>query len=95
MTAIPLGEFNVTPEQVEMIAERIAERIAKETVKETMLQLGINADNAMDMQRDMQWLRTWREMMSQATTKGMMVLVGFLAAGLISAVIAGIRAALK
>jgi hypothetical protein len=69
--------------------------VVQETVKTTLLSMGIDAADPIEMQRDFQTLRDWRRASTAIRSKGLMTLVGILAAGLLGALWIGVKSVLK
>ncbi len=67
------------------------EETIRETVHETLTELGIDHAEPREMQKDFAHLREARVTMEQIRNKGIMALVGFLVAGVLSASWLGIK----
>lgn len=73
----------------------IAREAARETVREAMTQMGVQHDNPLEMQRDFQFVRDFREGSTSAKNKGIVVLIGVVGSGLMTACWLGIKAMLS
>lgn len=65
--------------------------IVRKTVKETLTSMGIDAADPIEMQRDFQMLRDWRKASTSVRTKILATAVGILTAGIIGALIVGVK----
>lgn len=65
---------NITPEQI----EHIAEEVAKKTVERLLLSLGLNASDPTEVpkfQKDLAHLRSWRESTEAIQRRGLLAAV--------------------
>ena len=56
--------------------------LMRDTVHETFLTLGVDASDPIEVQKDFQHLRDWRKTTEAVKRKGVVTIVGILAAGL-------------
>jgi len=69
--------------------------VVKKTVRETLTTMGIEAANPIEMQRDFQMLRDWRKASTSVRTKVLMTAIGIVTAGLIGALLIGVKSVLS
>jgi hypothetical protein len=65
--------------------------VVRETVRETLLSMGVDTTDPIEMQRDFQAVRDWRLVCEAIRSKGLMTLVGILIAGVLGALLVGLK----
>lgn len=80
--------------QSNLSREEIAE-IVQQTVKETLTSMGIDTHDPIAMQRDFQSLRDWRRASEAIQSKGVLTLVGIVAAGILGVIWLGLKHAIR
>ena len=56
-------------------------RLVRETVDETLTRIGVDIDNPLEMQADFHHIREWRQTYVAVRKKGLVTIIGILAAG--------------
>ena len=69
--------------------------VVQQTVQETLISMGVDTSDPIEMQRDFQSLRDWRRTSEALRSKGLLTLVGILVAGVLGALVVGVRSVLK
>jgi len=73
------------------LEQKDVEEIVRRTVEETLTSLGVEHDSPLEMQKDFQHLREWRRSTESVKSKGLLAAFGFLFAGLLGALVIGIK----
>jgi len=69
--------------------------VVRTAVHETMITLGIDASSPLDVQKDLAFLRDMRQATDTIRTRGILVLVGILVAGIAAAAWVGMKAGIN
>jgi hypothetical protein len=80
----------MSPEEVELIADRAAER----AVEKVLGVYGIDTKNPVEAQADMAHLRRWRKAVNKAATTGFLTTLSIIITGALAATWMGIKFAL-
>lgn len=87
----------------ERLLQQVADRAAKKAVedavphvvRQTLITMGLDPDNPLEAQKDAQFLRSTRNRCEQAGSKGVIVLVALVTAGIAAAVWDSIKRTLQ
>lgn len=75
----------------EFMTKDDAEYLIESTVHKTLTSMGVDTSKPMEMQRDFQALREWRVTLATMRSRGIMVVVGLIVTGVVTAVGLGFK----